>query len=420
MEPGIFKYIFRYSKKQQVNLLIFTAISFPFLYLSLELPKTIVNKAIDGKDFPTSFMGFDLTQIQYLMVLCTIFLGLVFINGGFKFYINVYRGAVGERMLRRLRYLLMARVLRFPLTHFRNVSQGEVVAIVTTETEPLGGFIRDALSLPGFQGGTLITILAFMFVQDWKLGLAAIVLYPIQAYAIPKLQRRVNLLAKERVRTVRKLSERVSELVSGVHEIHANDASQYELADISDRLGTIYGIRYQIYRQKFFIKFLNNFLAQLTPFFFFSIGGYLVIQGSLTFGALVAILTAYKDLSSPWKELLTYYQRMEDARIKYDQLVERFQPPGMLDESLLAPSEESGAPLEGTIVASNVSLEEEEGTKVVASASFGFGANEHVAIAGPSGGAARRSSRNSWRASSCPRPAPSPSARRICPDFPSP
>ena len=62
------------------------------------------------------------------------------------------------------------------------------------------------------------------------------------------------------------------------------------------------------------------------------IGGYLVIKGDLTFGALVAILAAYKDLSSPWKELLTYYQRLADSKIKYDQVIEQFDPNGILPE----------------------------------------------------------------------------------------
>ena len=388
MENGVFKYILRYSKAQQLYLLFITAVSFPFLYISLDIPKTIINEAIGGSEFPTSFFGLELDQTPYLMTLCGIFLILVFINGGFKFYISVYRGVIAERMLRRLRFQLIHRVLRFPLPHFRTISSGEIVSMVATETEPLGGFFGDAFSLVTFQGGTLLTILIFMFIQDPILGFAALALYPIQAYAIPKLQRQVNLLAKERVKNVRKLSERLGELVSGVTDIHAHDTAQYEMADFASRLGAIYQVRFQIYRKKFFIKFINNFLAQLTPFFFFSIGGYLVINGSLSLGALVAILAAYKDLSAPWKELLAYYQRMEDARIKYDQLVERFQPAGMIEEKLLEPHEGSVEEFAGAMVASNVSLEEEEGTKTVDSATFTFDTSEHVALVSSSGGGA--------------------------------
>ena len=385
MEPTIFKFILRYSKSRQIALLLLTLVSFPFLYASLELPKTIINDAIGAQEFPKTLFNIQFDQIEYLLVLCAFFLSLVLINGAFKFVVNVYKGQLGERMLRRLRYLLYGRALRFPLPHFRRTSQGEVIAMITAEVEPLGGFIGDSFSLPAFQGGTLLTILAFMFVQDPILGLASISLYPLQMYLIPKLQKKVNALGKERVRTVRKLSERIGETVSGMQEVHSNDTSELELADFSHRVGRIYDIRYRIYRLKFMIKFLNNFLAQVIPFFFFSIGGYLVIQDDLTFGALVAVLAAYKDLSAPWKELLNYYQQKEDAKIKYDQLVDQFQPPGMLDEDLRQPPTEPVPALAGKLVASNLTLEEDGGIKVVDGVSFSLDLKDHTAVVGPNG-----------------------------------
>ncbi|MDA0238490.1 MAG: ABC transporter transmembrane domain-containing protein, partial [Proteobacteria bacterium] len=386
MERGIFSYIIRHSLRQQIMLTVLAFASFPFYYLLLDLPKQIINEGIGGGDGPQVLFGFELEQIPFLLALCFFFLILVFLNGGFKYFINVYRGAVGERMLRRLRYQLIARVLRFPLSHFRKTSSGELVSMISAETEPLGGFIGESFSAWFYQGGMLITLMAFMFVQDWILGLAAVALYPIQGYLIPKLQRRVNQLGKERVLNVRRLTERIGEAVAGASEIHANDTSRYELADFSSRLGKIYSIRFDIYRRKFFIKFLNNFLAQLTPFFFFSIGGVLVIVGDLTLGALVAVLSAYKDVLAPWKILLTHYQRTEDARIKYTQLVEQFEPPNMIDEALQETEPEEIRSLDGRLVASNVSLAEDDGLKVVEGASLSVDLPKHFALIGPGGG----------------------------------
>ena len=68
------------------------------------------------------------------------------------------------------------------------------------------------------------------------------------------------------------------------------------------------------------MKALNNFLTALTPFFFFSIGGYLVIDGQLSLGALVAVLAAFKDFSAPLRELFRYYQSLEDVRIRFDEI----------------------------------------------------------------------------------------------------
>src|ERR1700739_885096 len=83
LEPTIYRFILTHSLSQQIILILFTIISFPFLYFSLDLPKTIINRAIGGKQFPQHLFGFDFSQITFLLILCGLFLILVFVNGGF-------------------------------------------------------------------------------------------------------------------------------------------------------------------------------------------------------------------------------------------------------------------------------------------------------------------------------------------------
>ncbi|ASJ70805.1 ABC transporter transmembrane domain-containing protein [Granulosicoccus antarcticus] len=392
MEDGLFAYILKYSKRQQVILILMTVLSFPFYYLSLDLPKTIINEAISGTEFPVDIgfavFGFSvqfasLQQVPYLVLLCLVFLALVLINSGFKYFINIYRGTLGERMLRRMRLQLVERIMKFPLARFRRTSQGELVAMVNQETEPLGGFIGEAFSLPLYQGGMLLTILIFMFVQDWKLGLAAIALYPLQAWLIPKLQMQVNLLNRERTVHLRNLAENLGEVVAGINEIHINDNSTFYKDHFSKLLGGIFNIRVKIYRKKFFIKFLNNSIAQVTPFLFFLVGGMLVIQGNMSVGALVAALAAYKDLSPPWKELLAWYQGQADARMKFTILTEQFYFP-----SNEAPRLESLTPkwvcdaAELPIVVKNVSLKRHDGMREIDNVSLSMDRGEWVCLVG--------------------------------------
>ena len=153
MDKTVYKYLIRYSLPQQIWLTALAASSFPFLYAFYELPKRIINGAIQGdpEGFPVDLFGARFDQTGYLFLLCTAFLILVLINQAFKYYINVYQGLTGERMLRRLRYQLFSRVLRFPQPTFKNMSQGEIIPMVTAEVEPLGGFIGEAFALPAFQ-----------------------------------------------------------------------------------------------------------------------------------------------------------------------------------------------------------------------------------------------------------------------------
>jgi putative ABC transport system ATP-binding protein len=304
------------------------------------------------------------------------------INGWFKLHINVKKGQVGERMLRRLRYELYERLLRFPLTHFDRTASGAIIAMMTGELEPVGGFIGEAFALPISQGGTLLTIFVFMFVQDPILGAAAVAFYPLQGYLIPKLQRIIRRLGRTRVQKVRHLSDRIGETIAARREIRANHGAPYQLADIANRLGEIYDIRFEIYNRKFFVKFLNNFIGNLTPFFFYAIGGYLVIKGELSIGALTAVIAAVKELSSPWKELLDFYQNQQDVAIKYEQVVEQFNVPDMLDRRLLLEEPEKVGTFSGQVAAANVGLVDADGIHLIDSINFEFPLGADVAIVG--------------------------------------
>jgi putative ABC transport system ATP-binding protein len=384
LDASIYGYILHYSLKEQIYLVIITLLSFPFLYYSLELPKIIVNRAISGKEFPQKLLGMEFDQIPYLLVLCCVFLILVLINGWFKLHLNVKKGQVGERMLRRLRYQLYERLLRFPLHHFDRTATGQIIAMVTGELEPVGGFIGEAYALPISQGGTLLTIFVFMFVQDPMLGAAAVAFYPLQGYLIPKMQRIIRRLQRERVRKVRVLSDRIAETIAARVEIRANDAATYQLADISQRLGEIYDIRFEVYNRKFFVKFLNNLIGNLTPFLFFLIGGYFVIKGELSWGALVAVLAAYKELSSPWKELLDFYQNQQDVAIKYEQVVEQFRVPDMLERRLLLEQPEKIEAFRGQVAAANLGVTDSDGIHLLEEVNFEFPLGSDVAIVGQS------------------------------------
>lgn len=406
MEPNLFKYIWRHSRRDQLAILGMVAVSLPFYYVSLDLPKKIVNQGILGGgfegpgstqtfltiDLPFSqeifghsirlFDGFAMEQPGYLLALSFSFFGFVLITGGFKFVINTSKGRLGERMLRRLRYELADRILRFPVLHLRRMKQAETATMIKDEVEPLGGFIGDAFVQPAFLGGLALTALAFIMMQSVWLGLVAGAIVGAQAIIIPKLRVPILRLNRQRQLTARQLAGRIGELVDGGAEVQANDASNLERADMAARLGRIFDIRYEVFQRKFAVKFLNNLLAQLTPFIFYAGGGMLAIFGHLDVGALVAVIAAYKDLPSPIKELIDWDQQRNDVQIKYEQVIEQFHADDIMDPGRQDPSNDSGPPLDGQIVASAVTLEDENGNVLLHGVSFSAEANERIAIVG--------------------------------------
>ncbi|MEL6793221.1 MAG: ABC transporter ATP-binding protein, partial [Pseudomonadota bacterium] len=305
MEKKLLKFVWTNGKLDTIKTLILTFMTFPVIYISLEIPKIIVNEALGAGntpvEYPTEFLFMELDQMSYLFVLCALFITMIVLNNGLKFFLNVQIGLTSERMLRRLRYGLYESVMRFRIRRFQHMKQGEIVQSVMGEVEPLGGFFGEVISTPVWQGGMLIVYMTFILLQDLWLGIAAIALYPLQGYIIPKLQKKVVLLNKERVGNVRKIADNLGESVGAIEEIHANDTARWHLAQVADRLYENFKIRLAIFKRKYLIKGLNNFMIALTPFFFYLFGGIQVIQGNLEIGSLVAVLAAYKDVASPWK-----------------------------------------------------------------------------------------------------------------------
>ena len=162
MERSLARYIWKHTWRQQIWILVVVFVSMIPYFLSFDLPKQIVNGPIQGNGFEQPgatrtfmqisfdlplfghvklFHGIQLERTSMLFALSFVFLALVIINGLFKLYINTYKGRLGERMLRRIRFELVDRVLRFPPTYFKRVKSAEVATMVKDEVEPLGGFI---------------------------------------------------------------------------------------------------------------------------------------------------------------------------------------------------------------------------------------------------------------------------------------
>jgi putative ABC transport system ATP-binding protein len=409
MEPSLARYIWTHTWRQQLWILAIVAASMVPYFLSFDLPKLIVNGPIQGQGFETPgatqtfmriafnlpvlgetvlFSGIQLDREQTLFALSMVFLVLVIVNGLFKFYINTYKGRLGERMLRRIRFSLVDLVLRFPPTQFKRVKSAEIATMVKDEVEPLGGFIGDAFVQPALLGGQALTAMLFIMVQNFWLGLIALFIVAIQLAIIPRMRRRLIQLGRERQLTARQLSGRVGEIVDGIGTIHIHDTSNYERADIAARLGRIFKIRYDLYQWKFLVKFINNFLAQVTPFLFYLIGGYLALQGRLDVGQLVAVIAAYKDLPGPLKDLIDWDQARQDVQVKYAQVVEQFTIDHIVDAKIQAVSTESGHALDVPLAAVNLSLADDSGAKLLEHVSVQIKPGETVAVVGTAAGGA--------------------------------
>ncbi len=375
METNLYRYIIRRSLWRQATL---TAIIFGLAFLNpvtLDLKKRIL-KTIGTLD------------LEAVLWLSLWFLGAVLAAGALKYVKQNYEGMIQETMLRDLRSELYHRILRFPLPHIRHTSAGQLISMMIGEVEDLGQFFGEALSVPLFHGLMLIGSVGYMVFLNPVMALVGLTLFPMQIWLVPKLQRRVSQLARERVKLVRGISDRIQESVGGVQEIYANDTIAFESNTFRGQLGTIFRVRIRIYNLKYLVKWINNFLEKLGYCILLSVGGWLAVArpGSLDVASLVVLLDAYSQLNEPWRELINYFQNKETARIKYEQVIASFDPPGLrpefpLEEQLPEPVLQ----LAGAYDARGASVLLDGRTPALDRVRFSTHPHEHIAVVGTAG-----------------------------------
>ena len=67
LDQSIYRYILKHTTKDQIILFVLTLASMPIVYITLEIPKIIINEAIGGVNIPDSILGFEVDQISYLL-----------------------------------------------------------------------------------------------------------------------------------------------------------------------------------------------------------------------------------------------------------------------------------------------------------------------------------------------------------------
>ncbi len=367
---SLFYWILRKHRGIQLMLLAIILTSLFFRVFPLEMQRRIINEAIHLRDE------------QLLFLYCGLYIGAVLLAGLSKYLINVIQTVLGQKILMELRTELYHHILQLPLQFYRKMQPGTVISAMTAELNSIGFFLGGALAIPLTSILSFLVFVGFMFTLSPLLTMLSISIYPLELIIIPLLQKRYNRLNKKRIKTTRAMANVVNEAISGIHEIHANAGYDLEEKRMAGFIEGLYSLLKRLFFVKYGIKFANNLFQSVGPFILFLVGGYLAINGQFTLGALVAFLSAYEKVYDPWKEMLEYYQALQDAQVRYKQIMQIFD---VEIEHPILPQGRDVIELPGGIELKDVGFTVENGIRLLNNISMQIEPNEQIALVGFSG-----------------------------------
>jgi len=290
---------------------------------------------------------------------------------------------VSGRVLFALREALYRHLQTLPPTFFARARTGDVLNRLDGDVAEIQRFAVDGL-LGGFNGTlALLGALALMAGLSWELSLLAFTLLPAQLLFLARIRPRVE-------RDTRRVRERSGDLsaflVDGLGTMKLTQAVAAERRE-AERLAA-HNRNYltdllRLETSNFFAGTVPGLLNHLATAVVFVIGGWWVVNGSMTVGTLIAFSVYLARASGPVQTLLGLYVASRRARVSLDRVRE------LLDEKPAVAPPANPRPLpkggRGQVQLHGVTFGYGDAPPILAEASALFPAGTRVALRGPSG-----------------------------------
>ena len=160
--------------------------------------------------------GWDLVGQLGLLVLAGLAIYLLRVGWRLALFRTAYE------LGRQLRMRLYAQLTNQGPAFFHAQRTGDLMALATNDVDAIEMAAGEAL-LAAFDGSlTLILVLGMMTISvDWRLGLAALVPFPLMAYAFWRISSRIHVASADSLKRFSTLNQQVQDSLAGVRTVRA-------------------------------------------------------------------------------------------------------------------------------------------------------------------------------------------------------
>jgi ATP-binding cassette subfamily B protein len=280
----------------------------------------LVKVAIDGPIARRDPGGLTTIALLFLLLLVA-----EFALGAARTYLTAW---IGQRAMHDLRERLFGRLQEIPVAWYDRTPIGRVVTRVTSDVEVLNELFSSGVVAVLSDALLLVAIAVTMLVLDWRLAVVTFAVLPAVLAVSLVFRRRMRDAYREIRRWVARLNAYLQERVTGLTIIQlfrreADTAREYGALNRGHRDAQVRSI---FYYALFYpvVELLGALSVALIIWY----GGGRILEGALTFGALVAFLQYAQKFFRPIRDLAEKYNLLQAAMASGERLV------ALLDEPI--------------------------------------------------------------------------------------
>jgi ATP-binding cassette subfamily B protein len=283
------------------------------LAAAASIPK-VIQLIIDG---PITHHQLDrLTQMAGLLVL----IGLL--EFAFIFLRRNYSGIVSLRMETDLRNDFYAHLQGLQVAFHDNWQSGQLLSRAISDIATVRRFVSFGLIWFLQTIVTFAVVFVLMFQLDWKLALVVVICMVPIAYLSNKFHDKYKLIARRLQDQQGDLTTVIEEMATGVRIIKAFGRMPLMQKRFEDQARLLRATSLEGIKQRAVLWTQLNFLPNLSLAAVLLLGGYNVVQGSLTIGGLIAFMNYVFMLTWPMDAIGWVLSMSEECQTASERLNE--------------------------------------------------------------------------------------------------
>lgn len=271
-------------------------------------------------------------KYEWIPVVSLGFVGVMIVKG-IGTYIHQYTGDLfGITSVYKLRNRLYEKLQYLPFRYYDNAKTGDLMSRLTADVEGFRFFLSFGFSeLIRFIILIGITF-AVMFYYSVPLTIVTLITLPFLAVVVYKFDKAVHPAFRGIRKSFGKLNTKVQENISGINTVKSLSREDFEIGKFNNSNGD-YKDKY-IFTSNIWAKYfpLMELLGNISVVLLLSYGGYLVIQGDLKPGELVAFYSLVWYIMWPIMNLGFVINLFSQSKASGERLLEILEAEGEIEE----------------------------------------------------------------------------------------
>ncbi len=261
----------------------------------------------------------DLTKLWWIVVA---FLIAGLLNWGMSYVQTYLTGWVGERILADLRNRLFDHLQRLSLGFFERTRAGVIISRLTNDVEAIDQLVTDGVTSLVQNTLTLIGTAILLFILDWRLALATLLVIPFMSIATAIFRSRsahAYAAVRERLGLV---TATLAEDIAGMRIVQAFSREQTNIGNfrkVSERYRD--SNMETVVLNGLYFPFVD-LLSSVALAVVLGYGGHLYFQGEVTIGTLFAFMLYVQNFFDPVQQLSQLYNTFLSATAALDKIVD--------------------------------------------------------------------------------------------------